>query len=78
MEACQQKTEKIDYIIAQPFKCGDISRVGGVSVVRPLSVSEPRSLDQPVSRNIVLGILDLGVSRVSFEDLEGRKYDSAG
>jgi len=78
MDPYQQKTEKIDYIIVQPFKCGDVSRVGGVSVVRPLSVSEPRSLDQPVSRNVVLGILDLGVSRVSFEDLEGRKYDSAG
>jgi hypothetical protein len=60
-----------------PLKCGDVNCISGVSIIRSLSVSEPRGLDQPVNRDIILGIVDLGGCWVSFKDLECGKHDSA-
>jgi len=63
--------------VTQPFKCGDVGSISGVSVISPLSVTEPRGLDKPMSREIVLGVIDLGGCWVSFEDFESGKYNSA-
>jgi len=75
MGVYQNETENPHDTTARPFECGDVSRISGVPVVRPLSVSKPRSLDQPMSFNIVLGIIDPGGCWVSLEDLESGEYD---
>ena len=41
-----------------------------------LPVTEPRGLDKSMSCDIVLGTVDPGASRVSFEDFESGKHNS--
>lgn len=78
MDGCVLARDEIpsDHTSSPPFKYGDVSRESRVPVIRPLPVPESRSLDQPVSLDVVLGIVDLGGRRVSLEDLESRKDDS--
>jgi len=64
--------------VTQPFNCRDVGSISGVSVVRPLSITKPRGLDKPMSRDVVLGIIDLGGCWVYFEDLESGKHNSTG
>ena len=65
-------------IITQPFHHGDdiCSGLRWDPIVRPLPVSKSCSLDQPMSRDKVLGVADLGSYWPCFEDLESRKYAS--